>query len=441
MYRVRAEAVSGTKVFADGKWLTCIGNKPVHVGDRIWTDGRCVYGNYQTPQTPMIVYEEGTIPILIYDKQADDATADYYSCTLDMELEQLINKETSEHFFLINDRNGNIYIGKRHKGYRNSEDWQAYGNEYRLDVNIDEQSNLYELVTWGRVLAPDHTLWGMADIITILENGAEVLEIDLTDMAQAVKNEAESLLNEPELSVALPQTFPVWGVIEDKTSWAIIIGAYCSALVNVTELNPYNGAVVQKHWEASAVQNWYLYTPNGQQQLYHSEINSHGVQISSTTGRNNRLPIQDGYYFTIKSFENGQNPIHSIGTDEAGYTYLYPTYMNVSICSPEEAELISGKFIMGTYFTIYEGELLGINTRGGRGTRWEDFPYADLKKRVEDSDFTDGLYLINAEDKTLEPIISGVVRNWKFRPIEVGSQITDWEELIPLEQIYESSEP
>lgn len=431
MYRATAEQVSGARVFAGGKWLTCIGNKPVHVGEHIWTDGRCVYGYYMEAQQPpvILVEKEKAIPILIYDKQTGDATADYYSCTLDMGLEQIISKETSEHVFLINDSEENIYKGKRHIGYHNSDDWTEYGNEYRLDVNIDELGDLYELTYWARVITDQNrTLWGMAPVITISGNKKELLNIDCTDITQEVEREAASLIKHPEATSLIPQTYPVWGVIEDENNWAIIVGAYCNPFVN------YDG------FEISAVQNWYLYTPNGRQQLYHSAINSYGVQISEQFASNTRLPIQDGYYFTIDSLEDGQIPIHYIGTPEPTYTYLYPTYMNVSIYSPEKQKLFSGKFILGTYFTIYEGELLGINTRGGRGIRWDSFPYEDIKGKVDDSDFADGLYLINAKDNTLELLISGVVRNWKLRPIDEGNQITDWEEIIPLEQFIESRE-
>lgn len=68
MYRVKAEAVSGTKVFAGGKWLKCIGNKKVRVGEYIWTDGRCVYGNYQESQQPLVItapQEDEAIPIVL----------------------------------------------------------------------------------------------------------------------------------------------------------------------------------------------------------------------------------------------------------------------------------------------------------------------------------------------------------------------------------------
>lgn len=54
MYKATAEAVSGIRVKADGKWLTCIGNKPVRVGDRVWTDGRCVYGNHNVSQQSFV---------------------------------------------------------------------------------------------------------------------------------------------------------------------------------------------------------------------------------------------------------------------------------------------------------------------------------------------------------------------------------------------------
>lgn len=69
MYRVKAEAVSGTKVFAGGKWLKCIGNKKVRVGEYIWTDGRCVYGNYQESQQPLVItsqeQEDEAIPLVL----------------------------------------------------------------------------------------------------------------------------------------------------------------------------------------------------------------------------------------------------------------------------------------------------------------------------------------------------------------------------------------
>ena len=55
MYRAMVEAVSGLKVRAGGKWMTCIGNRTVKAGDMIWTDGRCVYGHDREAQTPLVI--------------------------------------------------------------------------------------------------------------------------------------------------------------------------------------------------------------------------------------------------------------------------------------------------------------------------------------------------------------------------------------------------
>ena len=70
MRKVRISAIGDFKyVFADGKWLALVGNKPVKVGDRVWTDGRCVYGNFQDAQSPIVITpdEDWIIPIAVRD--------------------------------------------------------------------------------------------------------------------------------------------------------------------------------------------------------------------------------------------------------------------------------------------------------------------------------------------------------------------------------------
>lgn len=67
--QVRANAVSGKMIYTDGRWCTCIGNSPVRVGDYVYTDGRCIYGNVieaGRPYIPPIIPNEG-IPILTDD--------------------------------------------------------------------------------------------------------------------------------------------------------------------------------------------------------------------------------------------------------------------------------------------------------------------------------------------------------------------------------------
>lgn len=59
-------ATCGRVVQVNGKWVTCIGNKTVRTGDLVWTDGKCVYGNFIECGQPNILPEtilQG-IPIL-----------------------------------------------------------------------------------------------------------------------------------------------------------------------------------------------------------------------------------------------------------------------------------------------------------------------------------------------------------------------------------------
>ena len=69
MHMTRVTAVGNTKAQADGKWLNIIGNKAVAVGDFVWTDGRCVYGNISEGggAAPVINTSEPYVPIFMKD--------------------------------------------------------------------------------------------------------------------------------------------------------------------------------------------------------------------------------------------------------------------------------------------------------------------------------------------------------------------------------------
>ena len=69
MHRARVTAVGNTKAQADGKWLNIIGNKAIAVGDFVWTDGSCVYGNISEGggAAPVINSSEPYVPIFMKD--------------------------------------------------------------------------------------------------------------------------------------------------------------------------------------------------------------------------------------------------------------------------------------------------------------------------------------------------------------------------------------
>lgn len=127
MYRARVDAVNGCKVRAGGKWLTCIGNRAVKVGDRIWTDGRCVYGNDR----------EGTAPIVIANPTKDDLAIpialnkDLY--TYHKSLGEVRSTLDTSAVSLTNDRKGHTYLANDSKILASNSDNQ--GNVYYMRKN------------------------------------------------------------------------------------------------------------------------------------------------------------------------------------------------------------------------------------------------------------------------------------------------------------------
>ena len=167
MYKAKVQAVSGLKVLAGGKWLTCIGNKNVRTGDLIWTDGRCVYGNEQTPQQPFVITAKEVLGIPIAARQK---CSTYYKS-----LEEYTNID-SDIRILTNDKKGNIYF---------SDDRNI------LAANKDNFGNLYYILK-------------DSDKIKIIKNGIVVKTVE-TPAKSKLKEDAENAISEygaPGLSTA-----------------------------------------------------------------------------------------------------------------------------------------------------------------------------------------------------------------------------------------------
>lgn len=147
MYRARVEAVSGVRVRAGGKWLTCIGNKNIRVGDLIWTDGRCVYGHEQTPQQPHVITsgEDLAIPIA--------RNKNFYTYQKKLKYHDAQSEKTLG--LLTNTRNGHVYISGNY----------ISGKKRIIAANADEQGNLFYIAVEN-------------DKIEIVKNGAVVKTIE-----------------------------------------------------------------------------------------------------------------------------------------------------------------------------------------------------------------------------------------------------------------------
>ena len=216
MYKAKVQAVSGKRVYADDKWLICIGNKPVSVGDLIFTDGRCVYGFYKESQEPPVILSKkiGPVPIIISDyypqrhyfifkngsllKIKDTNPNKYYEYDAEREIDDNPDKIT----LMINGYKNEIYI---------TEDKNI------IAANVDKQGNVYKMV---RRIADGETKDDSGEIIDysaieIFKNDEKIKSIDLDKIAGY----------SAEGSGDDQYTYTVnWGFIENENDWAFMFG-------------------------------------------------------------------------------------------------------------------------------------------------------------------------------------------------------------------------
>ena len=122
MRQAQVTDVSGRHVCVSGKWVTCIGNHTPSIGELVWTDGRCVYGNEQEGGGSSVLVRGGSkgIPILIYHRA------------------YLMEREKSRRVGTLEDVEYMVHR-KNHIAYFTLADRIA-------DADIDSQGNLYEVV-------------------------------------------------------------------------------------------------------------------------------------------------------------------------------------------------------------------------------------------------------------------------------------------------------
>ena len=254
MYKARVEAVSGTKVRAGGKWLTCIGNKPVRVGDIVWTDGRCVYGYEQTPQQPIVITgkEELGIPLSgylgeVYRKRF----VGYYK----------IKTGTIKYFPADDFSDDKIYLWNTNNERTIIYDKNAYA------LNIDSKNNYYSITKdWsGRAATPETLKF------KLLKNNIVFKSIDLQDILST------------NFHVNRVHAF-----IEDENNWQIIV--YLAENILNTDPALFNSLLIM---DAKGI------TYN----VWHTEDSP-----------NLTIPMHDGFYYKIdtpeiEGYYENQSPV------------------------------------------------------------------------------------------------------------------------------------
>lgn len=261
MYKARVEAVSGTKeavsgtkVRAGGKWLTCIGNKPVRVGDIVWTDGRCVYGYEQTPQQPIVITgkEELGIPILFGKKCYTYTKPFKINYDADLEID-----ESLRGYVFSNNTKGKSVLARFHYGLSGF----PMGT---ISINIDNLGNVYQLIR--------NSVWNDTSSITIKKNNVVVFHIEIPG-----------------------QSF-LAAFIENENNWYYVTYGIAN----------YSGYSSVDHTEKHFETKYILNTSQAKTDLidiHYDEFDGHVDYSLINSFDNVTFPMQDGFYFKIENFK------------------------------------------------------------------------------------------------------------------------------------------
>ena len=425
MRKVRVEAINGKKIYAGGHWLTCIGNKSVHVGEYIWTDGRCVYGFFKESQTPIVITaqqkEDWGIPIVMFN--SDEKKFYYYTYKNSLKLVKTIKWDSSEkaffdegtqkkdydfsvypeypNAFLVNNDRGRVYSCDDSDII--TANCTPQGDIYYIKPAYDENkpTDPYELINETNFTGFD-----------ILKNGDAVKSADVSKLVSSALSEISSAIPHSPIYSTNVIANIYWAFIEDENNWACIFSldgvAMCFAwdwdesfLYNHPRLE--DGLTDGERANASFL--YYVDSAGTQKLLYHWSVNRTAITYDyygkaqwnyvGTTSSNNltglKIPLADGYYFTY-------------GKDVSNSAILtVPSLCVRNIYTPKGELIFSGYFATSCHLTICQLRpnlfLMGVSNSGGDFYRVElsDSAWVDVPKYVYA-----GLYL--CENGNLTPL-------------------------------------
>ena len=385
MHRARVKAVSGNRVLADGAWLTCIGNRTVHEGEWVWTDGRCVYGHESDgggSYTP--ANEVSGIPIVI-DKR-------YYIYR-------------RGHLDLLGEYSPR-YLSHREKifSFFSLPPWSAHGsvNKCVIAADVDDLGNTYAI--YGVFGEQGRDFWD-SDKIVIKRNGDTLFEIDPWIYAENVNSWCVGRIQEiypnEDISRFVLGTLVQagCGFIEASGNWAVFYTIGCAA--------NHQGPITA----LGAIATYYV-TPAGVRKLFYTT-----GYLPTLTGivektedykgcEGVKFPIQDGYYYTMRPPKGNPQALEA------------PRIAFMTIFTPEGIPIVKEYFSIGTRFTVChlrENQfLLGTQSRNYsvevgtdyRGVGWQEYKYPVPA--------ASGIYLCEAG--SMHQIATGDCLNFQLRP-------------------------
>ena len=424
MYRARVQAISGTKIFADGKWLKCIGNKTFHVGELIWTDGRCVYGNHVIPQQPLVItaQEQEGIPLIFRETQKK--YEDYF--TFLKRPKQISPPETlstaGKIKFMINDDKRNVMVVKDE--YRNDyDDSERYetiiaANLYRGDL----YTLVYSFVEEDSRPIPIRISGGErgTDCIKIEKNGKAILTIttfnNIVDKTFAACPDVPNFYTPSYGNYFFYYClcYPVWSFIESDTNWAFVILCEITKAVDISYDYPETISILPDTpiKETHNLVQYHYFSSNDSYGLALEFYWNHGLNTdtlsnfiiekrTATPGTSIAFPLQDNYYFKFDG-------VHEITEEDH---MKAKQLMQRTIFSPSGGEIFTGIFDLWAYMTFCR-----FNHKNLLGVRHQAFKSFYTNSVGHIPILGDGLYLL--KEDSAEKIINGTCLNQRLRPMK-----------------------
>lgn len=415
MYRARVQAVSGSKVFADGKWLSCIGNKNVRVGELVYTDGRCVYGHFQESQQPLVITAPATqiIPIVTTDGFFLFVKGKLKPCANDSAL-----IATGSAF--INNRYAKSYLIKPIV-------FLAYDDVYFLGTDYQGKTFSWCQANLHCVLATNISKSGSLFLIKIdgfslkiIKDDVTVNEINLQDFVEDINNSVPqppikttdyTISYEVQYDASIDMTV-CYSFIQDQNNWCVYLAFKVRKVTetynNIGLIDGPGGSLLPGPFEKDDVLLSTLNTQYINYYLNNNEITwdigdeiSNELQpeaiildISRKPNPNKKLPLQDGYYFT-EEYLIYWYPEEVLSDGSIRRVFL--PAIKRSFFSPNNTFLFSG-------VSTHESQLIAFSrVKGGFLLNFYDVGYARLIMNTdqfknlfgEHFGFFEGLYFIS----------------------------------------------
>ena len=421
MYRATVAAVSGIKVYAGGRWLTCIGNSPVRVGDHIWTDGRCVYGNELesgAPFIPIIPMKEEGIPLFpIYQGRNQKNVGftlyypyfEFYDNRVKTIREIRRSQLKTVYAGLINNKNKIELI-----------DSKSYGDDFCgiVDCEMNDKGEIYILES-----VKNETDYSFIDgyegvFKTEITGGHILKDGSIVDSYLSIlQNEIDKLKSEVAIKGYSDATVNILGgFIDKKGNYQIYctIYAYSSYMYPDIEEPPYNEGYLNT---ISTSQERCLFISNsGTKQIIDSGLHYSlkGVEKDyfqiEVADHSIKMPLQDDYYFTFAFPQHMRNITDSgfsgtnidYDTQYTCHSIVFPRSLEevLGYDDPYEVKIYDKNDKLILTLDYHFGMPLNIKICNLKGKNFLFFPYAE-KGQYYDS-YEGGLFVVNASGNIIE---------------------------------------